>query len=76
MKPIYSENENGFVTNTICATSALANPEIANKIIALPVGDDLRSEWYWFRLASGDLILGCYPHGDTYFMSEADPNRP
>ena len=31
-----------------------------------------RSQFYWFRLANGDLILGVYPRGDTYFYTESD----
>lgn len=30
-------------------------------------GDDGRSDWEWFRLPNGDLILGCFPQGTTYF---------
>lgn len=35
-------------------------------------GMDGRSNWVWIRLANGDLILGCYPQGETYFMVEDD----
>lgn len=31
-----------------------------------------RSKWKWIRLINGDLILGCFPHGDTYFATEHD----
>lgn len=31
---------------------------------------DGRSEWMWIRLPDGDLILGVYPQGDTYFSTE------
>ena len=31
-----------------------------------------RSPWYWFRLSNGDLILGVYPQGSTYFDTETD----
>lgn len=27
---------------------------------------DGRSEWFWLRLANGDLALATFPHGDTY----------
>lgn len=37
-----------------------------------PNDDDGRSEWLWIRLANGDLILGCYPQGETYFAVEID----
>ena len=32
--------------------------------------NDGRSEWRWFRLPEGTLILGCFPHGETYFAAE------
>jgi hypothetical protein len=38
---------------------------------AVDTGDG-RSKWYWFRLPNGDLMLGCFPQGDTYFMVEED----
>jgi len=31
-------------------------------------GFDGRSEWRWFRLPNGDLILGVFPQGDTYLQ--------
>jgi hypothetical protein len=76
MKVLYVENENGFPTSTPCATMVDADPEIATKVISAPITDDGRSNWKWFRLANGDLVLGCFPCGNTYFMTEADPNRP
>lgn len=35
-------------------------------------GLDARSPWCWARLASGDLILGTFPQGDTYLEIEKD----
>lgn len=32
-----------------------------------PEAEDTRSQWQWFRLPNGDLILGTFPQGDTYF---------
>lgn len=31
-----------------------------------PNQDDTRSQWQWFRLPNGDLILGVFPQGKTY----------
>jgi hypothetical protein len=76
MKVLYVIDENGFNTSTPCATMANADPKIAAKVISAPITDDGRSNWKWFRLANGDLVLGCLPYGDTYFMTKADPNRP
>ena len=35
-----------------------------------PSVDDTRSQIMQFRLPNGDLILGFYPQGDTYFEHE------
>ncbi len=35
-------------------------------------GMDGRSNWVWVRLPNGDLVLGVYPQGDTYFEVEDD----
>ena len=37
---------------------------------------DGRSEWVWVRLGNGDLILGVFPQGDTYFAVEVDAEWP
>lgn len=63
-------------TPILLATAAVADKTVAEKVINSHVGDDGRSEWHWFRLANGDLILGVFPRGDTYMETEADPNRP
>ena len=43
------------------------------RITMAEAGDmDGRSHWMWFRLPNGDLIFGCFPHGDTYFATEDD----
>jgi len=34
--------------------------------------DDGRSSWKWIRLRNGDLILGVFPRGETYFEVEVD----
>ena len=62
----------------LLAIEAAADPAIVQMIIDAPVseGPDGRSDWMWFRLANGDLILGCWPRGDTYEATEADDNRP
>lgn len=33
---------------------------------------DGRSPFMWIRLPNGDLILGVFPYGDTYFATEND----
>lgn len=37
---------------------------------------DGRSNWVWVRLPNGDLILGVFPQGDTYFAVEEDAQYP
>lgn len=57
--------------------SLITNQELVEKILNAPEGDDDgRSQWYWIRLSNGDLVMACYPHGDTYLETEIDPNRP
>jgi len=67
-------------TDVWIATSIEANERIAQRVLDAPVTPDDnhegRSAWRWFRLANGDLILGCYPKGDTYFETELDRKRP
>lgn len=35
-------------------------------------GHDGRSPWMWLRLPNGDLFLGVFPQGDTYWAVEQD----
>jgi len=44
--------------------------EQAQAIIDAPRDDDGRSGWFLLRLASGNLVLACYPYGDTYADTE------
>jgi hypothetical protein len=37
-----------------------------------PQSPDGRSNWVWLRLPNGDLVLGLFPQGDTYFATELD----
>lgn len=55
---------------------AHVKPASAESVVeVLGAGEDDpegRSNWMWVRLANGDLILGVYPQGDTYFSTEQD----
>ena len=53
-----------------------ASTESVAAVLYAPENDDGRSEWVWLRLASGDLILGLFPKGDTYFAVEEDAQYP
>ena len=48
-----------------------ASDDVARMVLAAPRNDGC-SQFYWFRLANGDLILGVYPQGDTYLETESD----
>ena len=48
-----------------------ASNKVALRVINQPVNQG-RSQFYWFRLSSGDLILGVYPQADIYEETELD----
>lgn len=78
-KPDHNKTVDLFSEDTgdIIATRTPANPVYVQKVLDAKAGDpDGRSDWMWFRLANGDLILGCYPSGDTYEETENDYGRP
>ena len=59
------------------ATIATADPAVAKMVLdADPASKDGQSQFVWVRLANGDLILGVYPQGETYFNTELDGGRP
>ena len=51
-----------------------ATQEAVDYILKQPIetegNHDGRSNWLWIRLPNGDLVLACYPQGDTYFSTE------
>jgi hypothetical protein len=50
---------------------AIADEDDAIDVLQQPVGTtDGRSNFMWIRLRNGDLILGVFPEGDTYFKYE------
>ncbi len=53
-----------------------ASLESVAHVMAQPETDDGRSEFVWVRLPCGDLILGVFPRGDTYFAVEIDAAYP
>ncbi len=73
--PIFGADEDGVKTDSLLAWAIPADEAVARAILAQPVGDDGRSGLMWFRLQNGDLILGVFPRGDSYFATEADPKR-
>tara|TARA_R110000822_G_scaffold174149_1_gene313783 strand:+ start:771 stop:1010 length:240 start_codon:yes stop_codon:yes gene_type:complete len=54
-------------TEHVAVTEFPATKEAIEFVLAARVGDpDGRSEFKFFRLQNGDLIMGCYPCGSTY----------
>lgn len=45
---------------------------VATVLAADESADDGRSQWLWIRFANGDLVLACFPQGDTYSATEVD----
>lgn len=67
-----------FVPNTGDAADGYwqepATQEAVDYVLKQPIetetNRDGRSCWLWIRLPDGDLVLACYPQGDTYFSTE------
>lgn len=57
------------VVSTMRAASDAAVETVLNADVN---SSDGRSEWLWIRLPNGDLVLGVYPQGDTYFEFEGE----
>ena len=53
-----------------------AKEEDVAHVLGQGVNDDGRSEWVWVRLPNGDLVLGVFPRGDTYFSMEKAAEYP
>lgn len=69
---LFAEDDNGISRNQRIAMRQDASEEMALKVLQSPVSDNGRSNFCWFRLANGDLVLGVYPCGDMYFETEGD----
>jgi hypothetical protein len=51
-----------------------ARQQAVERVLAAPVGTgDGRSEFFWLRLANGDLYLAVAPQGETYESLEGEP---
>ena len=74
---IYNENEEGYPTKEVLGEIIAASPESVQEVLAASEDDpDGRSQMFWFRLQNGDLMLACFPQGDTYFATELDHGKP
>lgn len=64
---LYTEDASGKDTEQVLAYINDAAPEDVMFVLDTAVGDgDGRTQWKWIRLQNGDLILGCFPSGETY----------
>jgi hypothetical protein len=72
-KDIHDVDPNtGRDTDVVIARTKPASPEAVAYVLAAEENDNGRSEWLWLRLANGDLMLGVFPQGDTYFQNEEE----
>lgn len=64
-------------TGQVLAWVHPASRSVAAKVwAATELDQDGRSEPVWLRLPNGDLLLGVFPRGDTYFAVERDAAYP
>lgn len=74
---IYNGDPECMDPERIIATVHPASDKSVHHVVSQPEGTmDGRSEWVWVRLTNGDLVLGVFPRGDTYFAVEADAQFP
>ena len=70
---IYAIDENGRETQRLVAlVKPASNDSVTTVLSASENDEDGRSNWLWIRLASGDLVLGVFPQGETYMATEND----
>jgi hypothetical protein len=62
------DNPDHFLYSTKPASTKAINAVLSTSMF----DENGRSEWVWVRLRNGDLVLGVFPQGDTYFEHEAE----
>lgn len=63
----YIEEQLGDGSPVILGWSVEASPASVLQVLGADEGTGHgRSKFEWLRLQNGDLILGVWPHGDTY----------
>jgi len=72
IKTIYDDAPGDNPEHIIATTLPASDEAVADVTAADPTSGNGRSEWLWVRLANGDLILGVFPQGDTYFTHEEE----
>lgn len=67
------DDETGLPTGRLLAYVGPASNASVALVLERDENDgDGRSNWVWLRLQNGDLVLGVFPQGDTYFGCEED----
>jgi len=64
--PLHDEDARAYLVVPASAESVLT------VLDASPDSDDGRSQFVWVMLPGGDWILGVFPQGDTYLVTEKD----
>lgn len=59
--PNFTDGSGNFI-----AFATEASQEDVEFVLNQDVGEDSRGEFFWLRLASGDLVLCVSPMGETY----------
>jgi len=73
----YIEDDSARATDQFAAMIHPASPDAAARVLAKPENtEDGRSRWVWVRFQNGDLCLGTFPYGETYFDVEVDAEYP
>jgi len=63
-------------TRIIASIHPASEQSVKTVMMQSETSGDGRSPWVWLRLPNGDLILGVFPQGDTYFECELDACYP
>lgn len=70
---VFDQDEDGYDTSRVIAhVKPASSASVVETLSASESDPDGRSNWVWVRLASGDLVLGIFPQGDTYFATKGD----
>lgn len=70
-RTLFVIDDSGADTEQLLAHVEPAKDEDVRCVLACDEYDfNGRSNWVWVRLQNGELILGCYPQGDTYTKFE------
>ncbi len=63
---LYHEDEEGNKTQQVGWLTGAKQEDVEKLVASSTENRNGRSPWYWLRMANGDLMLVCFPQGDTY----------